>query len=98
MHQHHDVATSPEHSHCHLVSAQPLPRAHAGVSERGVALSRAVCGGNGGVPGTVLPPMLLTAAHGLPWTVTSGATTVHNTVPHARVADPPDTPPPIRVA
>lgn len=61
-------------------------------------MSRVTCGNHGVVPATVLPPMLLPAAHARPVVVAARSGPPPNTAPRDQLADPPDTPPPIDAA
>ena len=65
---------------------------------RGLSIARAACGNHGLMPATVLPPMLLPAAQPrLIVPVGDSAPSAVATL-SGRLAEPPDTPPPIRAA
>lgn len=98
---HEDASPQPAkgpHLRCHAAPAasaheQP-PVKHAG----GPALGRATCGNHGIMPATVLPPMILPAAQARVFVAVVEAAPPSNPTRGGRLADPPDTPPPIAVA
>lgn len=100
----HHVDASPQpakaaHLKCHAPAAasehqQHIPVKHA----RGPALGRATCGNHGIMPATVLPPMILPAAQPRLIVAMADAPPLSNPAHCGRLADPPDTPPPITVA
>jgi len=66
--------------------------------EPGPVVGRAACGNHAVMPGTLLPPVILPTAHRLPSLVAVRRALRLDTVLHGRLADPPDTPPPIAAA
>ena len=62
------------------------------------AVTRAACGNHGVLPATVLPPVILPAVQGLPTLVAQHSPSRLDPTRPDRLADPPDTPPPIDAA
>jgi hypothetical protein len=83
---------------CHAAPAASAhehpPVKHA----RGPALGRATCGNHGIMSATVLPPMILPAAQPRVMVAVVDAAPPPDPTGRGRLADPPDTPPPIAVA
>ena len=100
---HHDDASpqpgKAQHLKCHAAPAASAQHEHPPVKHaRGSALGRATCGNHGIMPATVLPPMILPAAQPRVIVAMAGAAPLSDPTRCGRLADPPDTPPPITVA
>ena len=98
MHRDSDPAhASNQHLGCHSAPAGAQHR-HALPHGGKPAVSRAACGNHGVLPATVLPPVILPAVHGLPTLVAQQSPSRLESTRPDRLADPPDTPPPIVAA
>ena len=98
MHRDSDRQHAPNsHLGCHAVPAGT--QQHHAVPHGGrPALARAACGNHGVLPATVLPPVILPAMQGLPTLVAQHSPSRLDPSRPDRLADPPDTPPPIAAA
>ena len=91
MHHHHTHAADPGMSpRCH-----GAPNARSADTGRDPRVTRPPCGNHAAVAGLVVPPMILPSA--LPAPVVDGAARgpLADLAAHARLSEPPDTPPPI---
>jgi hypothetical protein len=105
MHQHRDdaAAEAAPRMKCHGAPAgsalhETQEEQRRGANGRGPSVARPPCGNHGAVSATVLPPMILPSA--APRLIVAGAerAPLSSTATHRRLADPPDTPPPILAA
>ena len=101
MHRHHESG-EPAHQGAHAAMPKchgaPAAAAHHGDSSKGPRVTRPPCGNHAVISGRAVPPMILPDA--LPQQVVTLAERNPSVdlSPHARLADPPDTRPPIRFA
>jgi len=86
-----------QHLGCHAASSADHQH-RAGSRDGRPAVTRATCGNHGVLPATVLPPVILQAVQGLPSLVAQHSPSRLDSTPPDRLADPPDTPPPIAAA
>jgi hypothetical protein len=101
MHQHPDDghAKAAPPMKCHGAKSHGDEDRHTAPGQpRGLSIARAACGNHGLMPATALPPMLLPAVQ--PRLIVPVADTAPAAIAtlSGRLAEPPDTPPPIRAA
>lgn len=100
MHRNHGAAPQAHagHLNCHATPTGGAPVHPSTAHELGPSVRCATCGNHGIVPAAELPPMLLPATPAIPVVMAASLRPPLNTAPRERVADPPDTPPPIGAA
>jgi hypothetical protein len=100
MHRHHgsrsdlDRERAPVHPKCHGASASPRPSEGPPAAK----LGRPACGSHASIAGMAMPQMILPAAPPAQMIPERRAGDVVRYSAHDRLADPPDTPPPILLA
>jgi hypothetical protein len=100
MHQHRsgDTPAPSGHLGCHGHAPGGSTHRASTAGERGPSVSCATCGHHGVFPATVLPPVILPTALALAFSKAVHAAPLPPIPQHDRLADPPDTPPPISAA
>jgi hypothetical protein len=78
--------------------AEQEPHAEGTTQHHGPTLARAACGNHSIMPATALPPMILPAALARTFVPVIEPASLRDPTWRGRLADPPDTPPPIAAA
>jgi hypothetical protein len=99
MHQHHTVTQDNQASHmgCHRTATAGNPLRSTARDHR-PSVACATCRHNTLLTGTALPPIVLPPAQSPAVAPVVARAVQLSAVPHGRLADTPDTPPPIRAA